>query len=64
MTREDGSCTGKKRFASFTQAEKCARQQSRRRDDAPRRAYHCRLCSGFHVGTMIVRSALREARPS
>lgn len=42
-------CTGKKRYTTFTEAERAAQWQSRRHDERFN-AYHCQACHGFHTG--------------
>lgn len=50
------SCEGKERFVSFTRAARVARLAASRREERLR-AYHCRYCGGFHVGTPSPRVA-------
>jgi hypothetical protein len=43
------ACTGKKRFTSFSRAQKIAHHQAQRHH-AKFTAYACELCGGFHIG--------------
>jgi hypothetical protein len=45
-----GSCTGKKRFETHSQAQKIINRKGKKRHDR-RCVYFCRSCGGFHVGT-------------
>lgn len=51
MTERDSasSCTGKSRYASFSEARKKASRSGKRRS-ARFQVYHCRYCNGFHFG--------------
>jgi hypothetical protein len=45
------SCQGKKRYATWTAAEVALRAMHHRGKDQDRRIqYHCRFCSGWHIG--------------
>jgi hypothetical protein len=46
----DPGCDGKKVYRSFSYAEVIAHRLSRANEE-PMRAYHCRSCHKFHVGT-------------
>jgi hypothetical protein len=56
MKREDvefiaSACRGKLRFETFSAAQKAAKRSRHGRGDRTDEAYHCKFCSGFHVGT-------------
>lgn len=51
-------CAGKKIYRSFAYAEVIAKRSSQRNDE-PMRAYHCRHCHKFHVGTR----AMHKSKP-
>lgn len=46
-------CNGKRRYASFEDANRVAKRQHRHdaSDGQAISAYHCRACHGFHVGS-------------
>ena len=50
--RRLSGCQGKERFQTFTLAQEVAHKVSRRRS-ARVNAYHCPICSGFHVGSTV-----------
>ena len=58
------SCTGKIRFETFAGANRAARRARRGKGDRALRAYACRECHGFHVGTNAKTQASRERRAS
>lgn len=43
-------CQGKKRFNSFSLAEKVGKRARRKHDDANLQVYRCRFCAGYHPG--------------
>ena len=55
------SCDGKIRFETFGGANRAARR-ARRKADRSVKAYACRECRGFHVGTNAKTQASRERR--
>ena len=57
------SCIGKIRFETFGGANAAARR-SRRKSDRAVKAYACRECHGFHVGTNAKTQAYRERKAS
>lgn len=50
--KRNASCVGKVRFTSFSDAERMAKIQARRRNGRfiP---YACKYCHGFHTGTSV-----------
>ena len=56
-------CTGKIRFETFAGANRAARR-ARRKNDRAVKAYACRECHGFHVGTNARTQAYRERKAS
>ena len=58
------SCTGKIRFETFAGANRAARRARRGKGDRALRAYACRECHGFHVGSSAKTPASRQRRAS
>lgn len=51
VTRELSDCRGKHRFESFAAAARTLRRKDLRHEAQP---FHCRVCGGYHIGSVIM----------